>query len=674
MRATPENKSPVNHNALHQNRKSYVIPQTSSQTVLPPTREQPEAIPRTTQEAILFKAVQSRHYGRVIRMFEEMSSLEQRTDQRHPIKAHMSTPIINVYLDALSHLGRIRDLEEAVSQFRSFPNQSLNKETYALLLRTYIQSMNLRKARLLLCEMMSAGIRMDQYIIKIILRGEGRWATSLNSIDSLLDLLTSESLDMAIYNIIISTYLRRGRSDKARIVIDKIVKMGLRPDTETFYALMQYQAAKEGSRGVSAIFNSMEKLGVAVQHKHLNLLISALARESQIDLTVASTIFSEHHLNADIATCNIVLRAVLGRKFDSQQIDAHFQEMRRLAISPDAYTYTILLNEYKHKRGPWQRTQKVLQSQLNLKPSRVNQVTRDLLLHRMIATFQRSADGQTLSAEQHPLDLSLRWDLHTLTTLVTAYSRSRDWETIASLNRELLKRQVKLDRYFYRVMIKALLDGEQYKEADEVTFMLFNSDDILDQIFGRECQVRIAHTFFRNSRKGRDRVIQTVDHLLKFSDEQGIIISEKLCNLIAIAFLDIGLERLAIQLLESRYQEVGRFQDLEQGQKLGMSSWVVLMRAYSRFNAKGIKDLRSCVERALTDESKPPTRTFLRFLRKIGSNPKLRSTHATDCDFFLHARLKCLSTSNKAPTQNRRMYLTKTNILRWVNNSESGAN
>ena len=565
-----------------------------------------------------------------------------------------------------------------------------------MLLGTYLQSLNLRKARLLLCEMMALGIRLDRDIVKIILHGERRWAVSLDSIDALLDLLTSKprdvelyniimtfsfesidalldmlsswSRDMGIYNIIITAYLRRGRPDKARIVLDRTLKSGLQPNGNTFYALMQYQAAKEGSRGVSVILNSMMKTGYFAEPKHLNLLISTLAGEEPVDLKSVATLFDSHNIKPDKTTCNIILRAFLRRKFDSQQIEAHFQEMGRLGLRPDVYTYTILLNEYKYKSIPWQRIQESLQIQSDINPSKVNQVALNTVLHRMIATFHRSPNHKSpsLSVDSLPSDIDLHWDSHTLTSLVTAYLRSRDWSKIVSLHRELLERQVKLDRYFYRVMLKALLDGQLYTEAAEVTSLLFDSDDIVDQIFGRECELRIAHSFFRNKGKGKDSVVQAVDRLLKFSDEKSIIISEKLCNLIGVAFLDIHLEPLTVQLLESRYHTVGRFQDLEQAQRLGMSAWVILMRAYSRFGAKGIKQLRSCVERALADEATTPTSTFLSFLERIGRHPKLRRRCERDCDFFLETRLKYTFKPKPAPNHKGRRYLTKANILRWT--------
>ena len=598
-------------------------------------------------------------------MFEQVSNQEK--VQTPPVAAHITTPIINVYLDALSHVGRIRDIEDAVSQFKSNPDQVPNRETYALVLRSHIKSLNLRKARFLVCEMMSLGIPLDSNIVKVILQGEGRWAVSLETIDALLKFLTAESRDTEIYNIIITAYLRRGRPDKARAVIDKTLKFGLSPDANTFYALMQYQAAKEGSRGVFVILNSMEKSGVAAAPKHLNLLISTLAREEQIALTSATRIFRSHRLKPDTATCNIILRAILSRTFTSEQVDAHFHEMRELGLSPDAYTYTILLNEYKYKAGAWQRVQKMLHHQFSLNSSYINQVTRNVLLHRAISTFNRSPNSQRASAKSLPLESDLQWDPYTLTTLVAAYLRSKEWSRIVSLHCELLKRQVKLDRYFYRVMVNALLEGKRYREAAEATSLFCDSDDILDQIFGRECHVRIARAFFRNTRSGQIGVIQAVDRLLKFSDEKGIVITEKLCNLIAIAFLDIRLDHLAIQLLESRYHRLGRFQDLEQITGLGMSAWVVLMRAYSRMGAEGVNSLRSCVERALTNEATTPTRTFLNFLNHVGTDPALRSTHAKDCDFFLDTRLKYLNKHHLVPRQNRRSHLTKTSISRWMN-------
>ena len=598
-------------------------------------------------------------------MFEQVSN--QGTHQSAPAATHITAPLINIYIDALSRLGRIREIENSVSHFKSLPDQSPNQETYALLLRTHIKSLNLKKARFLVCEMMSMGIRLDSKIVKTILHGEGRWAVSLESIDALLDLLIPESRDMEIYNIIITAYLRRGRPDKARIVIDKTLKLGLSPDANIYYALMKYQAAKEGSRGVSVILNSMDKSGIAAAPKHLNLLISTLVREEQTPLTSAAVIFRSHRLKPDTATCNIILRAMLNQAFTFEQIDAHFNEMKTLGLTPDAYTYTILLNEYKRKPGPWQRIQKMLHHQFFLNSSYINQVTRNVVLHRAISTFNKSQDSQSPSADSLPSESDLQWDPHTLTTLVAAYLRSREWSRIVSLHRELLKRQVKLDRYFYRVMVKALLDGRQYKEAADATSLFFRSDDILDRIFARECHVRIAHTFFRNTRSGQDSIIQAVDRLLKFSDEQGVVISEKLCNLIAITFLDINLDHLAIQLLESRYQRLGRFQDLEQRTGLGMSAWVVLMRAYCRMGGDGVDALRSCVERALTDEMIAPTRTFLNFLNYVGMNPVLRSTHAKDCDFFLDTRLKYLKKPKPAPRPNRRGHLTKTNILRWIN-------
>src|SRR5277367_2037086 len=156
-------------------------------------RGKQKANPPFMQESF-FQAARSCQYDQVVRMFEQVSN--QGNDLLPPTAAHINTPIINVYLDALSHLGRIRDVEDAVSHFKSFPDQAPNQETYASVLKSHIQSLNLRKARLLVCEMMSLGIPLDSNIVKIILQGEGRWAVSLETIDALLNLLTAESRDM----------------------------------------------------------------------------------------------------------------------------------------------------------------------------------------------------------------------------------------------------------------------------------------------------------------------------------------------------------------------------------------------------------------------------------------------------------------------------------------------
>ena len=631
----------------------------------------------TNAEIQIGEAVQNRQYHHAIRMFEKYSCLDSQLDgvpQLNIINPRVTTPILNYYLTALVHLGYLPEIEEAMTHFKSRDDRQPNRRTYALLLRAYIQSLNLRKARLLLFEMITRGFRIEKSVVHTVLQGEGKWAISLESVDKFLQLLSSSNVefrDMTSYNIIVDAYLRRDRPDKARAVLDKVMGDGFQPDAETFLALMRYQARKEGSSGVSVIFNSLSMSGIAPEQRHFNVLLSTLTRERRVDLKEAVSLCSTHNLTPDLATCNIVLQSLLSREFSFEDLQTHFEEMEKLKIHPDTYTFTILLNEYKYKSRRWQRTQKVVEQQSLLNPTHVNRITNNVLLHYVISISPKST-GNQLSSPFRLTDsgLRLQWDIHTLTTLVAAYSRSKDWSRIADLHRKLERRQVKLDRHFYRVLVTALLTGKKYKESTEVAVRLLASDEILDQLFGYECKIRIAHTLVKNTGCGKKTLLESIDKFLKFSDAKGVTISEKHCNLIAIACLDIHRHDLSIELLESRYHLRGRFQDLEGGEKLGMSSWTILMRAYARKEKNKISNLRSCVNRALSNEAQLPTRTFLNFLHHLGVNARLRWTDAEACDFFLQKRLEYVikrRSAAKESHQRGRSHLTKTNILRWVN-------
>jgi pentatricopeptide repeat protein len=563
----------------------------------------------------------------------------------------------------------MRQVENVITLFDSSINRQPSRRTYAILLKAYIQSLNLRKARLLLFEMIARGVKIDNEIIHIILRGEGEWAVSLESVDSLLDLLGSHELefrDMTSYNLIIDAYLRRDRPDKARGVLDKVLKSDLHPDAGTFHALMRYQAMKEGSRGVRSILNAMMSSGIPPETRHLNILISRLAREQHIDMTATVKTMSSHDLVPDTATCNIVLRELLRRKFDAKSLQAHFDSMESLNIQPDAFTFTVLLNEYKRKNRRWQRAQKLLRDQRALNPEYVNQVTSNVVLHHMMSNFTKSRPFVEIVKSN---EFHLQWDLRTITHLLVAYSKSGDWSKILDLYRKLDKRLVKLDRRFYRVLLRALLEGKHYSESNQVAYSLYASDDILDQLFGRECKIRISYAILRDTRRGGNNVATDIDNFLKYSDRKGVMITEKHCNLIAVAFLCTNRAELAIELLESRYNARGRFQDIDHCE-LGMSAWTILMRAYARKGRDGVQGLRSCVSRALLKGSQPPTRTFLNFLRHLGVNKKLRAANPTDCDFFLQTYNECVERSRKRrriPRPRGRQYLTKSSILMWVN-------
>ena len=630
----------------------------------------------TNAEIQISEAMHKRQYYRVVRLFERYSCLDSQLNgirQLHILNPRVTTPILNYYLAALVHLGYLQEIEEAMIHFNSENNRQPNRRTYALLLRAYIQSLNLRKARLLLFEMITRHFKIDKSVVHTVLWGEGKWAISLESVDKFLQLLSSSNVqfrDMTSYNIIVDAYLRRDRPDKARAVLDKVIGDGFQPDAETFLALMRYQARKEGSEGVFVIFNSLSMSGIALEQRHFNVLLSTLTHERCMDLKEAVSLCSTHNLTPDLATCNIVLQSLLSREFSFEDLQRHFEEMEKLKIPPDTYTFTILLNAYKYKSRRWQRARKVLEQQSLLNPAHVNRITHNVLLHYMISASSKSTGNQLSPFRLTDSDLRLQWDIHTLTTLVAAYSRSKDWSRIADLHRKLERRQVKLDRHFYRVLVKALLAGKKYKESMEAASRLLASDEILDQLFGHECKVRIAHTLVKNTGCGKKSLLDSIDKFLKFSDAKRVTVSEKHCNLIAIACLDIHRQDLAIELLESRYHLRGRFQDLEGGEKLGMSSWTILMRAYARKEKDKIPNLRSCVNRALSSESQPPTWTFLNFLHHLGVNAKLRWTDAEACDFFLQKRLEYVIKRRSAAKESHRRgrsNLTKTNILRWVN-------
>jgi pentatricopeptide repeat protein len=558
----------------------------------------------------------------------------------------------------------MRDIEEALTLFNPSVNRQPNSCTYAILLRAYILSLNLRKARLLLLEMISSGVEINNEIVHIVLHGEGKWAVSLESVDSLLNLLGLHELefrDMKSYNIIIDAYLRRDRPDKARTVLDEVVKSDLHPDAGTYYALMKYQARKEGSRGVKIMLNSMTTSGITPELRHLNVLISRLAAEQNLNVDDAAATMSPHNLVPDSSTCNIVLRALFLRKCDENVLRQHFETMKTLHIQPDAFTFTILLNEYKRKGRGWKPIHDLVRDQLAVNPERINRITDNVVLHHMISNFTKSRSvGEPARFNR----FQLQWDLRTITNLVTAYAKSGETGKALDLYRKVKKRLVKLDRRFYRVLLQALLHGKYYSECMEVASSLYASDDLIDQIFGRECRIRISYTIFRHTGRGGKNMLRDIDNFLKFTDEKGATITEKNCNLIAVALLCVSKRESAIQLLESRYHARGRFQDLEKG-SLGMSAWTILMRAYARKGSGGIQGLRSCVSRALSNSSEPPTRTFLNFLYRLSV-----STHANDCDFFIEAYNKCSKRShnvNRKPVGKKLSHLTRERILMWVN-------
>jgi pentatricopeptide repeat protein len=634
------------------------------ETVLQPVKSTDQSVSASniasSFQSSIHTAIQSRKYHHVIQLFQEYAF-----DGLSPAsKLAITTYTINCYLEALVHLGRMRDIEEALTLFDPSVNRPPNPRTYAILLRAYILSLNLRKARLLLFEMISSGIEINKEIVHIVLHGEGKWAVSLESVDSLLNLFGLHELefrDMQSYNIIIDAYLRRDRPDKARNVLDEVVKSDLHPDAGTYYALMKYQARKEGSRGVKVMLNSMTTCGITPELRHLNVLILRLAAEQNLNLDDAASTMSPHNLVPDSATCNIVLRGLFLRKSGASALRQHFETMKTLRIPPDAFTFTILLNEYKRKDRGWKLIRDLLRDQLALNPEHVNRITNNVVLHHMISNFTKSRSvGEPVQYSQ----FQLQWDLRTITNLVTAYAKSGETAKVVDLYRKVKKRLVKLDRRFYRVLVKALLHGKYYAESMEVASSLYASDDIIDQIFGRECKIRISYTILRHTGRGGKNMLKDIDDFLKFTDEKGATITEKHCNLIAVALLCVSKREFAIQLLESRYHARGRFQDLEKG-SLGMSAWTILMRAYARKGSSGIQGLRSCVSRALSNSSEPPTRTFLNFLYRLSVH-----THANDCDFFFEAYNECVNRSRKVdrkPVGKKLSHLTRDRILMWVN-------
>jgi pentatricopeptide repeat protein len=627
-------------------------------------------------QSLMASASRNGDYHEIIRIFGGYTysdgGIEIPSHPQLPV-SHLKTSTLNYYLEALVHLGYIREIEDAVTLYEPASDRQPDKRTYVLLLKAYIRSLNLRKARLLLFEMIDRGVKIDGGVVRIILGGEGRWAISLESIDGLLNLLSSLGLelgDIISYNIIMAAYLRRDRPDKARAVLDTVTKHGLHPDAQTFLALMRYQAKKEGSKAVSILLNLMTKSGIAAGLKHLNVLVLALARERRMDLSTTVEVLSPYNLSPDIVTCNIVLRSLLRRNFISQDLDTHFEGMKKLNVFPDVYTFTILLNEYKRKSRRWQRSRKVLRHQFALNPRHVNQVTDNVVIHQMISNLSHPTDGCNSIRTDKP-HLHFQWDLHTVTTRIVAYTKSRDWSKIGQLHRKLQMDLVKLDRYCYRILFHALLKGKLYEESKEIISILHTSDDILDQMFGRECKIHLAIDVFRRTGQEKANVVKAIDNFLKFCDEKEVMLSDNRCNLVAVACLAIRQQSLTIRLLESRFQRRGRFQDLEDGRNMGMSSWTILMRAYARKGKDGIEDLRSCVDRALSDCLEPPTRAFLNFLDRLGNSRLIRSSNPEDADYFLEKRRECVKQLLSIPAHARRKgrsVLTKTRILSWVNN------
>jgi pentatricopeptide repeat protein len=635
---------------------------------------QVQFVEREQFEADMINANQDQNYSKAIEIFRmyagkiTVSESGEIVCQRESL---LTTLMLNNYIHALVHLGQIQEVEKAIALFRSASEDSRpNQTTYALLLRAYIESLNLRKARSLLREMVDRGIRLDGRVISTILQGEGKWAVSLDSIDSVFNLILSGDFgtpNIMNFNIVIQAYLRRNRTHEAQRVLETIVSSGLKPNQETFHGLLQYKARGEGSKAVEAILRSMRKLKLTPQISHLNFLISALAGEKETLLEEVIPILSEYNNRPNVATCNIILKQLIYRRVDVQILQDHFNQMNRLNIKPDAYTFSNLLNhpQIERRGNSWKQLQQIIQDQLLLNPKLIDAVPSNIVRH---VTIRKLSKLKRLTPEFQSQVRSIqpRWDLHSITSLVSSYHKTKDWDKIINLWRDVCGREIKLDRRFYKILHDALLEGQKFDLCYEVTAVLCNSDDKYDKAFGLELNIRTSRTIYRSSGQRAQQVMSDIDAILKFTDKHHIALPDSRCNLAALAFLEIDHPNLAIQLLESRYHGQGRFVYQASAKEMGYSSWVILLRAYARGGSDAIQGMRSCVERALADKSEVPSKAFTRFLHYLSNS---RNLDMKDQDYFREKY--AVASSLRRPLHEKRPFkkgrVTRNTLLGWVN-------
>lgn len=628
------------------------------------------------------QALRRKSYYRVIQLFEGHTGDSPTTSiakpDSEPIPGHISTLILNNYLLSLIHLGYIQEVEDAVVYYDNASQLHPDQRTYELLLKAYLKSINMSKARGLLKEMLIRNIKIGRGTMINLLKTETRYAFRIGSVDALLELVSSHGIDvqnMECYNAILDAYLRRDRPDRARALLDDMAKSNHQPSAESYRALLKHQAEKAGPEGVAAILHSMKKQGIEPDIRHLNVWLGSLIdRRRHLSLTDLPELFSPYRCKPDVYTGNLILRGIFKRQeFTMEDLNKHFEELAKLEISPNHSTFEILLYQYGRKNENARRVQEVLEAQVKKNPDMVSRVSIKVLLHRVLSSGSHDRDSTPNISQLRP-----QWTLDTVASLAASYCRGAiQIEKLLKLYDGIKQRNVKMDRWFYRIITKAFISEKRYEKCKEAIVDILSSDDRDDLLFARETQLRLDLAIYkdtvRNKRKDKlDRVMKSIDNLLKFSAQAKRQLTEKATNLIAIAFLETGNTRLCIEILESRYHGSGLFEDLETQHDLGWSSWTILMRAYARKAKVEIGNLRWCmvrVEKTLSDTV--PYSTFVELLERLANLPELAQQ---DSEYFqqkakeFRTRLQTRKAEEPLTSMSRgRGSLSKSMIMTWVN-------
>jgi len=624
-------------------------------------------------EKFIDSAMKSQMYLEAVRSFERYIALGHQTGRPSDSGDSVTTAMLNSYMDALIHLGYYVDVENAASYFMSTPNLVPNGRTYRLLFRSYILSMNIRKARALFAEMRENKISLGQAMIRTMLQGEARLAINLDSVDLISQVLSSDSRetpDMLTYNIIIGAYLRCGRIDRAKQILDLMNERGFKPDEVTYLRLIQHQSRQEGLRGVESLLNSMTVAKIEPQIQHIHQLLLCKMRHEPMDLAAAANLCHSYNTTPNIRTCNAVLFNLFKRPFNLHDLEAHFQTMKSLEIRPNADTFVILLGEYQRKINLWTRPAKLINQQWMVDSRLVHPPHASETLFNLVV---RGAKGDG-SANRYEGPLRIFWNETILTSLVASLARTKDYAKIIEIHDDVSARDAKFDRWYSRVIFDALLKGSYYKQCEEIINRLLDSDAFIDRHFGRFLWMELCRWRYRRGGGTRESVLKALDMFLRFADANKIGITEKVCNRIAVTCLDCGAPRLAANVIEARIVELGKESDVR------ISSWLLLMKAYSRKEfaypdpVTGMTPLRRVVERALRalkERHELPSKAFMRFLHHL-SERKVHSLRERQFYAKQHQQLlqTILETPRSIPPTKGRQYLTRTNILRWVNDLE----
>jgi pentatricopeptide repeat protein len=660
--------TPFHITAAQPNRDAAPAPSNS-----PPTAPPSIVNVRPTLSAMenyLDAAMKSGMYLEVIGSFERYISLCTQNEANSIANDGLTTTMVNSYMAALIHMGHYLHAENAASYFMSSPNLVPNHQTYLSLFRIYMLSMNIRKARTLSTEMRANGISLDQQMIRIILKGEGRLAINLDSVDLIADVLSSENPDkpdMATYNLIIDAYLRCGRIDRAKQVLDLMNERGFKPDEQTYLHLIQHQVKREGLRGVESLMNSMASSGIEPQIHHVHHVLLCKLQNERMDLNAAVSLCESYNTIPDVRACNLVLQHLFKRPFQLRDLEAHFQKMKSLGIRPNSHTFTILLGEYQRKSDLWTRPAKLINQQWLINSTLVDPPSASETLFNLAVRSIKSDE----TSNHYDGPLRLAWNETALTSLAASLAKEQNYAKIVDLHEEVQSRDAKFDLWYSRVVFDACLKGTYYKQCEDIISRLLDSDASIDQHFGRFLWMELCRWRYRKNAANRESVLKALDMFLKFADTSKIGISEKVCNRIAVTCLDCGAPRLAANIIETQLMELGKESDIR------TSSWLLLMKAYARKDfaqedrTTGVTPLRRCVgraSRALNERHELPSKAFMRFLQYL-SQRKVYSR--TDRQYYAvkHRQLlqAILNASHRGRQTKGRQYLTRINILRWIN-------